>query len=103
MTARRPGRARLIGTLVLAAIALTVGVHGVAAQAPQPVTIALHSRLGCPCTFEAAGAINDSGSVVVDSVIAAAIPSPIVGTGHYVRTFFGGAGSFTIRLETVLT
>jgi hypothetical protein len=75
----------------------------VAADMPQPVTIEQHSSRTCPCTFVATGAISDTGSVSLDDFHASAIPSPVVGTGHFIRTYHGQHGTFTIQLETLLT
>jgi ABC-type transporter Mla maintaining outer membrane lipid asymmetry permease subunit MlaE len=49
------------------------------------------------------GAISDSGHVTLDSVLATALPSPVVGTAHYVRTYHGSLGTFTMQLQTIIT
>lgn len=73
------------------------------AGTPEAIAIIMHAARNGPNTFEAAGAINDSGSVTLDSVRATALPSPVVGTGHYIRTYNGVNGTLTIKLETLLT
>lgn len=95
-----------MGRLVLVASILVslVAVGGqVAATTPQDVTITQHSMRGGPSTFVAGGAIDDFGPITLDSFHASAIPSPVVGTGHFIRTYHGRAGSFTIQLQTLLT
>lgn len=93
-----------IGLLVglLAAIA-----GPVAATEPQGVSIEAHTERDCPgpasCVFVATGAITDGGTVTTDFVRATALPSPTVGTAQYVKTFHGLAGSFTIRLNSMIT
>jgi len=76
----------------------------VAEGVPQEVSINAHSVRGCPtadsCVFTATGAIDDHGVIKLESVQAHALPSPVVGTAQYVRTFIGTKGSLTIRLES---
>src|SRR5437867_2287459 len=85
--------------------ALVSNPRMVVAAPPQAVTITQHSSRGCPtpCTFVATGAISDSGFVTLDDEHDGALPSPVVGTAHVIRTFHGQAGTLTIRLETLLT
>ncbi len=70
------------------------------ADAPEPVQIVLHAGPE-GATFTATGAINDSGSEVVDAVVAAALPAPSFGFLHTIRTFYGQGGSFTIEVESI--
>ena len=69
---------------------------------PQVITIVQHSGLNGPNTFVATGAINDLGAVVLDSVRATALPSPVVGTAHYIRTYYGAEGTLTLQMQTLL-
>lgn len=91
------------GILAAATIALSTA-PSTAVGPPEPVSIRVHMERGCPapdsCTFSASGAINDQGIVVADSIKAFALPSPVVGTAQYVRTFIGELGSITTRLES---
>jgi len=95
---------RRVGLLVglLAAI-----VGPVAATQPQDVSIEAHTERDCPapasCVFVATGAITDGGTVTTDFVRANALSSPTVGTAQYVKTFYGLAGSLTIRLNSMIT
>jgi hypothetical protein len=74
-----------------------------AGSGPQAITIVQHSGLSGPNTFVATGAVNDLGAVVLDSVLATALPAPVVGTAHYIRTYYGAAGTFTVQMQTLLT
>src|SRR5262245_40979307 len=96
-----------IGRQVLT-VALVAAVTGsVGAVQPRDVVIQAHTELGCPgpasCVFVASGAIVDGGTVTTDSVHATALPSPVVGTAHYVKTFHGLAGTLTIQLNSMIT
>jgi hypothetical protein len=102
MTSRitRTGKAGfLVG--ILAAIA-----GPVAAAQPQDVSIVAHTERGCPtpasCVFVATGAITDGGMATTDLVHVAALPSPVVGTAQYLKTFHGVMGSLTIRLDSMI-
>jgi len=102
-TSRIPWTGR-VGLLIglLAAIA-----GPAAATQPQDVSIEAHTERDCPgpdsCVFTATGAITDFGTVALDFVRATALPSPIVGTAQYVRTFHGQFGSLTILLNSRIT
>lgn len=89
--------------LGMAAIAL-LAPPSTARGVPEDVTIDIHVERGCPtpdsCVFSASGAITDEGMVVTESIKAFALPSPVVGTAQYVRTFIGELGSITTRLES---
>ncbi len=93
------------------AVGLVAGLAGpVAASPPQEVEIRSHTVRDCPvdpvdppCIFVATGAITDEGTVETRLVRATALPSPVVGTAQYVRTFTGAKGSFTIRLNSMIT
>lgn len=96
----RTGKAGfLVG--ILAAIA-----GPVAAAQPQPVSIVAHTERGCPtpasCVFILTGAITDRGMTTTDLIHAGGLPSPVVGTAQYLKTFFGGTGSLTIRLNSMI-
>ena len=83
-----------------------VGSSGQArATTPRDITIAQHTSRGCvtPCVFAATGALTDSGTVTLDAEHDSAIPSPVVGTAHFVRTLHGQLGTLTIQLNTLLT
>jgi hypothetical protein len=73
------------------------------AATPQTVTIVQHSELDGPSNFVATGAISDSGPITLDSVNATALPSPVVGTAHYIRTYRGELGTFTLKMQTLIT
>lgn len=106
----RPFHGRLVAStigLLGCLIAILVASPGAAAAAqPQAVSIAAHTVRACPdefsCTFVASGAIVDSGSISTELIRATALPAPVVGTAHYVRTFVGHSGSLTIRLQTII-
>ncbi len=91
--------------LALVPAALGSTSQGAAATTPETVTIEQHSSRGCfiPCTFVATGAVSDSRDVTFESSNATALPSPVVGTGHFIRTYHGRNGTLTIKLETLLT
>ena len=86
---------------------LATAAFSAAAKQPQPVSIWTHTERVCTgpasCVFVATGAIVDGGTVTLDSVNATALPSPTVGTAHYVKTFHGVAGTLTIKLESMIT
>jgi hypothetical protein len=90
---------------VLAAVGPSLSASPVMAEGvPQEVSIDAHLVRGCPtadsCVFAATGAIDDQSVIKLESVKAFALPSPVVGTAQYVRTFIGIKGSLTIRLES---
>jgi ABC-type transporter Mla maintaining outer membrane lipid asymmetry permease subunit MlaE len=91
----------LIAWLALLSPGFTV--NAAPAGIPQAVTIAQHSELGGSSVFVISGAINDAGAVTLDSVLATALPAPVVGTAHYVRTYHGSLGTFTLQLQTLIT
>lgn len=91
----------LLASFLLLSLASNAGDSP--ARTPQDVTIVQHSERGGPSTFVMSGAISDSGHVTLDSVLATALPSPVVGTAHYVRTYHGSLGTFTMQLQTIIT
>ena len=95
-----------VGLLGLFAAVLLANPGAAAAVQPQGISIEAHTQRGCPtassCVFVASGAINDAGSTLTDSLKATALPSPVVGTAQYVKTFHGQAGSLTIQLESMI-
>lgn len=86
---------------------LLAGSVATMAVQPRAVTITAHTERGCPssssCVFVATGAIDDSGTVSSVLLIAAALPAPVVGTAQWLKTFEGQKGSFTIRLQSLVT
>lgn len=72
------------------------------AVTPRDVTITAHSVPGSG-TFVSAGAIADTGAVIRDDAQFTAVNSPTVGTGQFTYTFVGRAGTFTLRLQWLLT
>lgn len=100
-----PARGKWIACLI-ALLALSppcFTVNAAPEGKPEAVTITQHSALGGSSVFVASGAITDSGTVTLDSVLASALPSPVVGTAHYIRTYHGSLGTLTLQLQTLLT
>ena len=95
---------RRLAWLVASFIFAPLGLTAAEAQSgiPQALTIEHHSVVGGSGTFVASGAITDAGSVTLDSAHPTALPSPVVGTGHFIRTYHGKHGTFTIQLQTLL-
>ena len=101
-------RGRSVRAVALAlACTLGLAVSPALAVPSGDITISVHSALGCPppagCTFAMSGVLTDSGPITTEFLRATALPSPVVGTAQYVRTFHGQQGSLTIRLESRIT
>ena len=93
------GRLAMVGFVV----ALLVASAGSAsAGMPRAVTIAHHAT-PTSGNFIASGAINEVGTVTREEAQFTAVNSPTVGTGQFVYTFHGQAGSLTVRLQWLLT
>ena len=85
-----------------AALWVALSASPAAAVTPRDVTITNHSVPGSG-TFVATGAIADFGDVIRDDAKFTAVGSPTVGTGQFTYTFVGRAGTFTVRLQWLLT
>src|SRR5205085_10295440 len=95
---------RMKRLLLALSLLVALGVPVVAtAGVPQAVNVTITKGLGdfTPGTFIASGGISDSGGYQLVEEHDTAVPSPVVGTAHYVFTLTGAQGAITARAETL--
>jgi len=88
---------------VTPAIAVGEVAHVAPSSIPQPLTVTITKGFGdfTPGTFIASEGIADSGVYQLLDAHDAALPSPVVGTGHDTFTLTGTRGTITMKSETV--